>query len=239
MTVGVLIRFLIVLGAARCAVGAESTVELERMLNEMTSFRAEFEQTIWTHHSHHGQILQTSTGRMYLERPGLLRWEVDDPYPQVVIADGDSVWIYDPDLEQVTVQPLDETVRGSPAVFLTGPTANLKEHFVVERLEQTGEAPGENIRFVLVPLGDEATGSSAARGAGDDGGASLFRSITLTLTAEGVLEGIDVVDHVDQATRVVFTSAERNPVLESTLFDFEVPEGVDVLGKLPANPAAR
>ena len=193
------------------------------MLNGMKSFRAEFRQTVT---GHLGEVLQTSTGRMHLERPGRLRWEVDDPYPQLVLADGDSVWVYDPDLEQVTVQPLAETVEGSPAVFLTGASADLEEHFAVVE-EDDGVARQGERRFVLTPRDGPAT----------DAPGSLFQRITVTFSARGVLTNLDVVDHLDQVTATAFTAAQVNPVLESSLFDFEVPEGVDVIGDIPANPA--
>lgn len=199
--------------------------ELEELLNGMRSFRAEFRQTVT---SHLGEALQTSTGRMHLERPGRLRWEVDDPYPQLVLADGDSVWIYDPDLEQATVQPLAETVEGSPAIFLTG-TADLENHFTVVEEAEGSEQDGAR-RFVLTPRDDPAR--DAASG-------SLFRRITVRFSARGVLMGLDVVDHLEQVTAIAFTAAALNPVLESSLFDFEVPEGVDVIGDIPANPPPR
>ena len=216
---------LLIIGTARCACAAddasEDAVDLERLLNEMTSFRAEFEQTVV---SRFGEILQESTGRMHLLRPGRLRWEVDEPYPQLVLSDGERVWVYDPDLEQVTVQPLADTVDGSPAVFLTGAVAEVDVHFSVQVDGADADADGK--RFVLTPR-DEASPSSS----------SLFRNVALTFSSAGSLTSLDVVDHLDQTTRVVFVAAEHNPVLESELFDFEVPQGVDVIGNVPANPA--
>ncbi len=208
--------------ALQASASSVDTAELEELLNGMTSFRAEFRQTVT---GHYGEVLQTSTGRMHLERPGRLRWEVDEPYPQLVLADGDSVWVYDPDLEQVTVQPLAETVEGSPAVFLTGHSADLKDHFTVEKATDDVGQDGER-RFVLAPRGTSA---------GDTG--AMFRHIRLTFSAEGALTGLDVADHLEQVTAIAFTATEVNPVLESSLFDFEVPEGVDVIGDIPTNPA--
>ena len=136
------------------------------------------------------------------------------------MADGEHVWIYDPDLEQVTVQPFDETVAGTPAMFLTD-TAMLDEHFQV-RME-TGARTADR-RFVLSPR--------------DVGSRSIFRTLTLTFSADGQLTRLDIVDHLDQETRMAFRHGEADPVLESGLFEFEVPEGVDVIGNLPGDVAA-
>lgn len=217
---------MVALSALRVGASPVDTAELEALLNGMKSFRAEFRQTVT---GHLGEVLQTSTGRMHLERPGRLRWEVDDPYPQLVLADGASVWVYDPDLEQVTVQPLAETVEGSPAVFLTGASADLEEHFAVVEESASDGRQGRR-RFVLTPRDGLPTDASSA---------SLFRRITVTFSAPGVLTNLDVVDHLEQVTATAFTAGQVNPVLESSLFDFEVPEGVDVIGDIPANPALR
>ena len=217
---------MVVLSTLRAGASPADTAELEVLLNGMKSFRAEFRQTVT---GYLGEVLQTATGRMHLERPGRLRWEVDDPYPQVVLADGDSVWIYDPDLEQVTVQPLAETVEGSPAVFLTGASADLEEHFAVVEVS-AGDGRQGGRRFVLTPR--DGLPADASSG-------SLFRRITVTFSARGVLTNLDVMDHLEQVTATAFTAGQLNPVLESSLFDFEVPEGVDVIGDIPANPALR
>ena len=183
----------------------------------MSSYRADFEQVV---SNQFGEVLQTATGTMHLARPGRLRWNVDEPYPQLVVADGEHVWVYDPDLEQVTVQPFDETVAGTPAMFLTD-TATLEEHFQV-RME-TGPAKADR-RFVLSPR--------------DAGSRSIFRTLTLTFSPDGQLTRLDIVDHLDQKTRMAFRHGEADPVLESGLFEFEVPEGVDVIGNLPGDVAA-
>ena len=178
----------------------------------MSSYRADFEQVVT---SQFGEVLQTATGTMHLERPGRLRWHVDEPYPQLVVADGKYVWVYDPDLEQVTVQSFEETVQGTPMMFLTD-TTMLGENFRV-RMKSAKEESDR--RFALTPRDPEST--------------SLFREITLTFSAAGPLVGLDIVDDLDQKTAMVFRHGEVDPVLESGLFEFEVPAGVDVIGNLP------
>lgn len=185
---------------------------LVALLDSMVSYRADFEQVVT---SQFGEVLQNATGTMHLERPGRLRWHVDEPYPQLVVADGKTVWVYDPDLEQVTVQSFEETVKGTPMMFLTD-TALLEENFLVRMKSSTG---GPEQRFALTPRDPQST--------------SLFREITLTFSPAGPLVGLDIVDDLDQQTAMVFRHGELDPVLESTLFEFEVPAGVDVIGNLP------
>lgn len=208
---------MVVFGATGVA-GDEASQTLAALLDSMSSYRAEFEQTVT---SQFGEILQTATGTMHLERPGRLRWAVDEPYPQLVVADGETVWVYDPDLEQATVQSFEETVQGTPMMFLTD-TAMLESHFRVGRKSPTEES---DLRFALSPRDPEST--------------SLFREITLTFSAGGLLTGLDIVDDLDQKTAMVFRHGDVNPVLESGLFEFEVPEGVDVIGNLPDDVPAQ
>ena len=178
----------------------------------MVSYRADFEQVVT---GQFGEVLQTATGTMHLERPGRLRWDVDEPYPQLVVADGELVWVYDPDLEQVTVQLFEETVEGSPMMVLTD-TSMLERNF---RVRMTSTIEESEQRFALRPRNPEST--------------SLFREIALSFSKRGSLTGLEVVDDLDQKTAVVFRHGQVNPVLESGLFEFEVPAGVDVIGNLP------
>ena len=188
---------------------------LAALLDSMVSYRADFEQVVT---GQFGEILQTATGTMHLKRPGRLRWDVDEPYPQLVVSDGEYVWVYDPDLEQATVQLLDETVEGTPMMFLTD-TAVLEKYFRVRK-----ESAQSGQRFALSPRDPEST--------------SLFREITLAFSADGGLTGLDIVDDLGQKTAMVFRHGQVDPVLESRLFEFEVPAGVDVIGNLPDGVAA-
>ena len=202
---------LVLLVAVRGAADGDSQT-LAELLDAMSSYRADFEQVVT---SQFGEVLQTATGTMHFERPGRLRWHMADPYPQLVVTDGEHVWVHDPDLEQVTVQRYEETVEGSPMMVLTD-TSLLERHFRV-RMKSTTTEPER--RFALSPKDPEST--------------SLFREITLTFSAGGLLTGLEVVDDLDQKTTMVFRHGQANPVLESELFEFEVPAGVDVIGNLP------
>ena len=204
-------------GAEGTAAETPALADLERRLQGMASFRADFEQTV---QSRFGETLQTTSGRMHLQRPGRLRWEVAAPYPQLVLADGESLWVHDPDLAQVTVQPLAEAVAGTPAVFLTGlPGAapDLARDFAVT-VPLAPTPPDRLARYALRPR--------------DPG--SVLREAVLAFGEGAMLRGIDIVDHLGQTTRIVFRAAALNPVLPSGLFVFEVPPEADVIGHVPA-----
>ena len=180
----------------------------------MQTYSAEFEQTVT---NRFGDVLQTATGRMHLMRPLRLRWELDEPYPQLVVADGATLTVYDPDLEQATIEPLDEALAGSPAVFLTGAVSDIRRYFDVVATEPH-EAEGH--RFELTPVDPNAA----------------FGALALSFAPDGALTGIDIADHLEQLTRVSLHERRLNPVLDSALFDFAVPPGTDVIGDLPGAP---
>ena len=190
---------------------AQAAAELEQILGKVAAFEAQFEQVVT---NSFGETLQRSTGRMHLQRPGMLRWEVDEPYPQLLLADGESLWTYDPDLEQATVQPLAEAIDGTPAAFLLDVGGPGAARFHVRR--KAGE-DGVEAHFVLEPRDPS----------------SVLREATLSFTRAGAPAGIAIVDHLNQHTRISFTAATVNPVLESALFEFEVPQGIDVIGDVP------
>lgn len=194
--------------------GADDAPELARLLDGMKALSAEFEQTLT---NRFGDVLQVATGRMHLKRPMRLRWELDEPYPQLVVTNGQTLWVYDPDLEQVTVQPLAGALSGSPAVFLTGTVADLRRNFTVVATEAP-EAGGR--RFELTPVDPNA----------------VYGGLALTFAADGGLASIDIADHLEQLTRVTFTTRDLSPVLESTLFEFTIPTGVDVIGDVSRPP---
>ncbi len=194
---------------------AQAAAELEQILGDLAAFEAQFEQVVT---NSFGETLQRSTGRMHLQRPGMLRWEVDEPYPQLLLADGVSLWTYDQDLEQATVQPLAEAIDGTPAAFLLDVGGPGAARFHVRRKagDASGEG-GEESHFVLEPRDPS----------------SVLREASLSFTSAGAPAGIAIVDHLNQHTRISFTAATVNPVLESALFEFEVPQGIDVIGDVP------
>ena len=204
-------RAVVAIALAAIPTAADDNAQLTALLNDLTSFRADFEQVVM---DRFGETLQVTTGTLHWQRPHRLRWEVADPYPQLILADGASLWVYDPDLQQVSVQPLAESLQGTPASFLAGTAEALGSAFAVRAEEN--EEQGD-VRYVLKPH-DEA---------------SVFRDLILAFSPTGVLTLLDMADHLGARTRTTFANAAKNPPLEATLFVFEMPDDVDVIGDLP------
>ena len=185
---------------------------LRALLEPMARFGAEFEQVVV---GANGRTLQSARGTVHVERPGRLRWEVVAPYPQLIVSDGADLILFDPDLAQATVQPLAEAPRDTPGRLLTGELGELERLFDVEDDSASageGEIEAEGHGFVLRPRGDD----------------SLFDHIRLEF-AGPLLAGIEIVDHLDQLTRVRFRNQSLSPALEPGLFEFVIPDGVDIL----------
>ena len=195
--------------AALAVVGASAHAtppsdRLRELLEPMARFGADFEQVVV---GAGGRTLQSSRGTVHVARPGRLRWEVVAPYPQLILSDGADLILFDPDLAQATVQPLAEAPRDTPGRLLTGELDELERLFeVAEDSDDASEG------FVLWPRGDD----------------SLFDHIRLEFSGP-LLAGIDIVDHLDQRTRVRFRNQTLSPAIGPGLFEFVIPDGVDVL----------
>lgn len=189
--------------------GAEEAVaHLSGLLEPVAAFRAGFTQTLL---SAQGQTLQEVTGQLRAMRPGLFFWHTEAPLEQTVVTDGETVWIHDPDLEQVTIQPLDQQLASTPALLLSGEIERISEAYEVSYAQPagTGEAQPD---FVLHPRGPD----------------SLFQWLTLHFAGD-TLQAMSLVDSLGQKTLLRFDGAQRNPPLTEADFHFAIPEGVDVI----------
>ncbi|KPQ27720.1 MULTISPECIES: outer membrane lipoprotein chaperone LolA [unclassified Halomonas] len=189
---------------APLAIANEAAERLTERLDPLESYQASFEQEIL---DGSGDRLQEARGEMWLSRPGMLRWEVEAPYAQTVVSDGDEVYLYDPDLEQVTVQALDERVTHTPALLLSGRVSELTENYDVE-YEDDG---GDDI-FTLVPTSAD----------------TLFEQLRMTFDGDMLTE-LWMTDSTGQRTSIIFSNAERNEDIDDERFEFEVPDGADVI----------
>jgi outer membrane lipoprotein carrier protein len=154
-----------------------------------------------------GRVLQESSGRLELARPGRFRWAYEKPYEQLVVCDGKTLWLYDPDLEQVTVRPAGATLQGTPAQLLADRTA-LDRHFAVE---EAGAEGGER-KLRLVP-----------RAADSD-----FRSVEIWLR-EGAPRRMRFHDQLGGISEVSFSEVTVNKPIDARRFAFEPPAGVEVI----------
>ena len=185
--------------------GNDPESELRHFLTDVTSFAAGFRQQLF---DSTGRSVQESRGRFYIQRPGRFRWEYDEP-EQLVVCDGQLLWMYDSDLEQVTVRTVDDTLRGTPAMLLSG-QGQLDDSFEIGAVYEE-----EGLSWIeLMPRGENPE----------------FKGVRVGL-AEGQVAVMEVRDSLDQVTRIDFHDLEFGTELPATLFQFTPPEGVDVIGK--------
>lgn len=180
-------------------------IYLEDFLAKTKSFEADFQQTLRTHD---GEVLQQTEGKFYLSRPGKFRWNYLTPYEQIIVSDGVRIWIYDVDLQQVTVQ---KQTAGLP----TTPMALLEDS---SKLHQS---------FNVTPL-DEQHGIYRLK-LQSKTKESDFAEIVVGLDANG-LRFMQLHDQFEQVTDIIFTDILTNTKLDKEVFEFVPPEGVDVFG---------
>ncbi|WP_404419736.1 outer membrane lipoprotein chaperone LolA [Marinospirillum sp.] len=194
--------FLLLFSFGLSAASPES--RLQGYLSELQSLEAEFDQKIL---DASGQRLQQTEGEMRLLKPGRFHWETRKPFPEVLVSDGQTLWLYDPGLEQVTVQQLDQRMAHTPALILSGETADLTEDFQVDYQKNSDEEV-----FTLVPR------------AGD----SLFEKLQLFFQ-QGQITAISLEDSLGQQTRVDLINPRYNQPLSPSGFDFVIPDDIDVI----------
>lgn len=155
-----------------------------------------------------GRKPQNSTGIFMLARPGKLRWSYEKPYKLLLVADGEKLWTYDVDLNQVTIGKMDKTLGASPAALLTG--ESLDKHFT---LTEAGAADG----LEIVDAEPKAADSTFAR-------------VRIGL-ANNLPRLMEVQDNFGQTTTLLFTQFQPNPALPKEVFRFVPPKGADVVGE--------
>ena len=186
--------------------GSGSRAPLDAFMDGVRSFAAGFEQTLY---DEAGEALQSSRGTVLLERPGRFDWRYTEPAGQRIVADGTRVWLYDPDLEQATVDRLDERVGGTPLVVLMG-TAPIDEAF-----EVAGLGASDGIDWVeLLPKGEAAD----------------FEAVYLGFAGDA-LAAMELRDSFGQATQIRFSDFRANVDPGPDAFAFEPPAGTDVIGE--------
>lgn len=170
------------------------------------SARGEFVQEVYDRKH---KLTQESSGTLAFSRPGKFRWTYAKPYPQLIVGDGVKVWVYDADLNQVTVRPLEGALGSTPAALLAG-SNEIERAF---KLSDRGEKDG--LEWVEArPLEKD----------------SNFEMIRMGFSPSG-LEVMELADTFGQTTVLKFTALRRNPKLDADLFKFVPPKGADVIGE--------
>lgn len=173
-------------------------------LQSMNNFQATFVQST---RDPEGQLLQQMQGELMVERPGKMRWETEEPFSQLVVSDGTLLWIYDMDLEQVTIRTMGQSIQETPALLLTGDASDLRDGFSVSKSQQANVT-----RYRLIP----------------NDSSQLFEALHFSYRAER-LQSMQIDDATGQVTDIVFREQVMNQILPEHTFLFEVPEGVDII----------
>jgi outer membrane lipoprotein carrier protein len=195
--------FLLLLALALPAY-ADAQARLSAFVAQTKGLKASFQQTVL---DRNGRKTQESSGTLFFSRPGKFRWTYEKPYAQLLVGDGKKLWIYDEDLDQVTVRKLDAALGDSPAALLAGEN-DIEKRF---SLKDIGERDG--LDWV------------AATPKSKDSGFDLVR-----LGFKGdALQAMELKDNFGQTTLLRFSNLERNPSMGNSLFRFTPPKGTDVI----------
>jgi len=184
---------------------AVGVATLEAFLRDVHTLTADFKQELWTADQ---RLLQTETGTLSLRRPNRFRWIYAKPTQLTVVADGKQLWIYDIELAQVTVAPLDSTVESTPAMLLSG-DRSVRDGFNVV---QTYRADGLDW-IKLVPKK----------------GGTDFSSVLIGFKGKAP-QRLELVDGLNQVTHIELENLAVNPDVADSTFEFKPPAGVDVIG---------
>ena len=177
--------------------------DLIQYLNSLETMQANFTQIVY---DNHGKAVQQSSGKIFLKRPGQFRWEVKNPIPQLIVANQSRLWIYDIDLEQVTVRLLKNTAD-VPALLLSK-NVDLNRDYAIQEL-----APNKNLRwFQLTPKNQD----------------SAFKSIKLGFL-NGKIQQMKLQDHLGHTTAIQFSHLKINQGISSELFHLKIPSHADVI----------
>ena len=186
-----------------------SATGLERMkeyFQNIQTLQAGFHQVVT---DKQGRKTQDVTGNMRLQKPNKFRWDYNKPFVQEILGDGEHIWIYDPELNQVTVRALSKVTSSSPATLLAG-GKDIERYFTVKDVSRKGD-----LEWVL-----------AIPKVGETG----FERVFLGFKGDEVM-AMELQDRFGNRTYIEFTNIERNPKFARDLFKFNPPHDADVVGE--------
>jgi outer membrane lipoprotein carrier protein len=177
---------------------------LQRFFKDVYSYQATFKQVVLDEGLN---TLQESSGTLWIERPNKFRWDYEIPFKQHIVGDGKQIWVYDEELEQVTVRQMKGALGYTPAILLAG-GGKLTDNFIVKKLKKQGKLQW----MEMIPKKN-------------DGG---FEDIRLGFEGN-TLRQLEMVDGFGQTTRITMSNNRENMKIRDSLFHFTPPKGVDVI----------
>ena len=185
---------------------ADGVSSLRDFFNNTTTMRAQFSQVV---NDKQGRKIQEVEGTMQLQRPNKFRWDYKKPYEQQIVSDGKQVFLYDTELQQVTIRELSKTLGSSPAALLAGGEA-VEKSFILKNATRK-----DDLAWVLALPKDKESG---------------FDRVLLGFMGDK-LRKMELYDSFNHITHITFNDVERNPALQDATFLFTSPKGVDVVGE--------
>ncbi|MDM3871949.1 outer membrane lipoprotein chaperone LolA [Porticoccus sp. W117] len=190
--------------AVAIAGGQPAAERLQALLSPIESMQGDFQQSQYDQAGERLQELDQN-GQLQITRSGKIRWIVDGDYGQQLVSDGTTLWLFDPDLEQVTIQAVNNDASATPALLLMG---NFEKLHASYRIQQGAD----DNAFTLYPRQPE----------------SLYQHINIRFS-DGVPAALEITDNLGERTEITFQQVTVNPDLDDNQFVFAVPEGVDVI----------
>ena len=197
----------IVLFSATLTAHAGASDKLRAFISGSHSGQANFTQVV---QDKNGKKIQSASGTMQFVRPGKFRWVYQKPYEQIIVGDGVKFWMYDVDLNQVTVKKLDAALGSSPAALLSGNN----------EIERAFDLHDKGMQDGLDWLEAQAKSHDTS-----------FEKILMAFNGQGELAVMQLRDAFGHTTVLTFSQMQRNPKLAPQLFKFVPPKGADVLGE--------
>lgn len=185
---------------------SESATDFASLLNAVQTMQADFKQTVYDHRD---KAIQTSFGTMAFVRPGKFRWQARRPIPQLIIANGSKLWIYDPDLQQVIIRSLQKAAGATPALLLSHVSVSLDNDFAITEIPQ--KQAGWRW-FQLKPRKKE----------------SMFETVQMGFVNNQIHE-MQLQDQLGHTTKIQFSHAKINQTIAPNSFEFKNPPHVDVI----------
>ena len=182
---------------------------LNNLLKDVKSMTANFNQTT---SGASGKGLtkgaKNFSGTMAVQRPNQFRWQIDGAASQLIVANGNTLWVYDKDLNQATRQSVSNQVGDTPALILSGDPSKIATSFNV-----TQPIAAKNY-YVLYPKNSNAN----------------FKSLGIAFNSGNPVMMV-LNDNLGQTTSIKFSNVKRNGAIASSQFNFAPPKGVDVINQ--------
>lgn len=196
---------------------ADDSQELTKLLAQYKTIQGDFEQSL---QDSKGEIIQESSGVFTVKSPGFFRWNTQLPFPQLLVSNLEDIWLYDPDLEQVTIRPYSQEIDQSPALLLSGNVEKISKIYSIKKINSIAKADDAKTAsstdissyFVLTPKQTN----------------NVFLQLYLGFVDKKLHE-MTLEDSLGQTTRFIFKNMTLNTLIDDGIFEFSIPDGVDVL----------